>query len=183
MIRPEPKLLWRLEARDADGEMETFFVTGDHPWFVEGVGWVETSRLVAGQRIETADDQGLTILDIAPTDRVARTYNLTVTGPHTFLVGENGAVVHNCWRLGGHKNFLAWMNRIRIGGWSSDAITNTIRQGQRYPVRNNVNPANGASLYLEPGGTGRFVVVDNVTGDVLMVSRPNQLPPPALPGP
>jgi RHS repeat-associated protein len=98
LIRPEPKLIWRLEARDAGGETEVFEVTDDHPWYVEGQGWVETQGLRPGQRIETADDRGLTILDIARTDRVERTYNLTVGGPHTFLVGEDGAVVHNCRR-------------------------------------------------------------------------------------
>jgi hypothetical protein len=72
-----------------------FEVTNDHPWYVEGEGWVETQALRPGQRIETADDRGLLILDIARTDRVERTYNLEVSGPHTFLVGEDGAVVHN----------------------------------------------------------------------------------------
>lgn len=99
LIRPDPKLIWGLETRDADGEAEVFFVTDDHPWFVEGLGWVETRNLRAGQRIETADDRGLAVLDIARTDRVERTYNLTVSGPHTFLVGEDGAVVHNCKQL------------------------------------------------------------------------------------
>jgi hypothetical protein len=100
LIRPEPKLIWRLEARDADGDTEVFEVTDDHPWYVEGAeerpgSWVDTQHLMAGQRIETADDRGLLILDIARTDRVERTYNLTVEGLHTFLVGEDGAVVHN----------------------------------------------------------------------------------------
>jgi hypothetical protein len=90
-----------LETRDADGETEVFEVTDDHPWYVEGAGgtrgdWVETEHLRPGQRIETADDRGLLILEIARTDRVERTYNLTVEGLHTFLVGEDGAVVHNC---------------------------------------------------------------------------------------
>lgn len=115
LIRPEPKLLWRLEARDADGETERFFVTDDHPWFVEGVGWMETRHLAAGQRIETADDRGLTILDIAPTDRIARTYTLTVTGPHTFLVGEDGAVVHNCqWHHWTSRRIHAALQRHQV---------------------------------------------------------------------
>jgi RHS repeat-associated protein len=95
LIRPEPRVVWRLEVSDADDETEVFHVTDDHPWYVEGDGWVETQHLAADQRIETADDRGLLILEIARTDRVERTYNLTVSGPHTFLVGEDGAVVHN----------------------------------------------------------------------------------------
>ncbi len=95
LIRPAPKPIWRLDARDADDETEVFEVTDDHPWYVEGAGWVETQYLRAGQHIETADDRGLTVFGIARTDRVEHTYNLTVSGPHTFLVGEDGAVVHN----------------------------------------------------------------------------------------
>jgi RHS repeat-associated protein len=96
LIRPEPKLIWQLDARDADGETEVFHVTDDHPWLVNGAGWVETKDLRAGKVLTTVDKRGMTILDIAPTDRVERTYNLTVDGFHTFLVGEDGAVVHNC---------------------------------------------------------------------------------------
>ncbi len=112
LIRPEPKALWRLEARDADGETEVFFVTDDHPWFIEEQGWVETRALTPGQRIETADDRGLTILDNAITDRVERTYNLSVSGPHTFLVGEDGAVVHNadaCRLAGLAADVAGWL--------------------------------------------------------------------------
>lgn len=100
LIRPGPKEIWHLQARDANGEIETFDVTDDHPWFIEGAGWVETQNLRAGQHIETADDRGLLILRVTRTTRVERTYNLTVSGPHTFLVGEDGAVVHNCSWLG-----------------------------------------------------------------------------------
>ncbi len=117
LIRPEPRLIWRLEARDADGETEVFEVTDDHPWYVEGAGWVETQRLGAGQRIETADDRGLTILDLARTDGVERTYNLEVSGPHTFLVGEDEAVVHN----GACDRILAQLVR-RFGGRTSGAL-------------------------------------------------------------
>ncbi|MBL8532043.1 MAG: hypothetical protein JNK94_09935 [Hyphomonadaceae bacterium] len=74
-----------------------------------------------GQRIETADDLGLLILDIARTDRVERTYNLTVSGPHTFLVGEDGAVVHNfCTKLG-----------VRITGFVRHGINRAIGDGGR----------------------------------------------------
>jgi len=95
LIRPEPKLIWRLEALDAGGETEVFEVTADHPWYVETIGWVETKDLRAGQRIATADARGIAIVEIAPMDRVEHTYNLTVDGPHTFLVGDDGIVVHN----------------------------------------------------------------------------------------
>lgn len=96
LVRPEPKVIWELIARDADGETEAFSVTDDHPWYVERAGWTETQQLKVGQRIETADSRGATILSIARTDRIEQTYNLTVSGLQTFLVGDDGLVVHNC---------------------------------------------------------------------------------------
>lgn len=115
LIRPEAKPLWRLEVRNNDGETEVFHATDDHPWFIEGVGWVETQSLGAGQRIETADDRGLSIIDIARTDRVERTFNLSVEGLHTFLVGENGAVVHNACPLGDlARRIAAWLGPFRV---------------------------------------------------------------------
>lgn len=100
LIRPEPKSLWRLETRDAEGNVEVFYATEDHPWFIEDAGWVETRGLQRHQRIETADNNGVLVVTISPTGRMEATYNLTVDGPHTFLVGENHAVVHNgCERL------------------------------------------------------------------------------------
>ncbi|MBL8537074.1 MAG: hypothetical protein JNM59_06685 [Hyphomonadaceae bacterium] len=95
LIRPEPKVVWRLEVENVDGTMEVFGATDDHPWFVEGVGWVQSRDLSVGQRIETSDDRGLAVLHVEATDRVEATYNLTVSGPHTFLIGSNGAIVHN----------------------------------------------------------------------------------------
>jgi RHS repeat-associated protein len=95
LIRPDPKLVWRLEARDADGELEVFFATDDHPWLIQGLGWVETKSLRAGQVLTTADGRGMAVVEVAPTDRVERTYNLSVAGFQTFLLGEDGAVVHN----------------------------------------------------------------------------------------
>jgi RHS repeat-associated protein len=112
LIRPEPRLIWRLEARDADGETEVFEVTDDHPWFVKGVGWVETKDLRAGQTLTTADKRGMTISEVAPTDRAERIFNLTVEGFHTFLVGEDGAVVHNCKRWSSGRQALEEMAAI-----------------------------------------------------------------------
>jgi RHS repeat-associated protein len=178
LIRPEPKLLWRLEVRDADGEIETFHATDDHPWYVESAGWVETQHLQAGQRVETADDRGLLILDIARTDRVERTYNLEVEGWHTFLVGEDGAIVHNCrllWRLGIHKSATQWANRLAAGGWRPGDITRVIRQGDRAFAPNLVNPGNSATRFTD-SATGRFVVRDDVTLEILQVSRPGFVP-------
>jgi RHS repeat-associated protein len=95
LIRPDPKPIYELVARNPLGQRVTFFATDDHPWKIQGAGWVETARLKKSNRIQTAKAQSLLIESITLTARVERTYNLTVTGWHTFLVGDDGAIVHN----------------------------------------------------------------------------------------
>lgn len=74
LICPEPKPLYLLTLRDAWGEIETFHATDDHPWKVEGKGWVETIALAEGDRIDTASGEDLVLLSVALTERVEQTY-------------------------------------------------------------------------------------------------------------
>jgi RHS repeat-associated protein len=95
LIRPQPKPLYALQLLDAGGETEMFEATDDHPWKVEGKGWVETADLLPGDRIDTASGADMVVTSLQKTERVEHTYNLTVADWHTFLVGEDQAVVHN----------------------------------------------------------------------------------------
>lgn len=72
------------------------------------------------------------------------------------------------WTLGGNHTPAQWAGRMARRGWTADQITEAIAGGQRHPAVNNVNPANGATRYVHPG-TGRSVVVDDVTGEVIHV--------------
>lgn len=95
LIRPEPQATYALVLLDGGGEREVFTSSADHPWFVVGKGWVETVNLASGDRIVSAEGADLVVQSLTPTERTERTFNLEVSGPHTFLVGEDGAVVHN----------------------------------------------------------------------------------------
>jgi hypothetical protein len=53
-------------------------------------------------------------------------------------------------------------------GWTAQLITYAIQNGQQFPAVNNVNPSNGATRYVHPA-TGRSVVVDDVTAEVIHV--------------
>jgi hypothetical protein len=53
-------------------------------------------------------------------------------------------------------------------GWTPDQITEAIQNGPKFSATNNVNPVNPATRYVHPT-TGRSVVVDNVTGEVIRV--------------
>ena len=59
-------------------------------------------------------------------------------------------------------------------GWTRQDILDTIQNGKEYE---GVNKATGGpATEFVNSLTGKFVVIDNVTGQVLQVSRPGMLP-------
>jgi hypothetical protein len=52
--------------------------------------------------------------------------------------------------------------------WTPQQITEATQQGQPFAAVNNVNPNNAATRYVHPT-TGRSVVVDDVTAEVIHV--------------
>jgi hypothetical protein len=53
-------------------------------------------------------------------------------------------------------------------GWTPEQITEALANGQRFPAVNKVNQRNSATRYVHPA-TGRSVVVDDVTNEVIHV--------------
>ncbi|MBM3602245.1 MAG: hypothetical protein FJX22_00470, partial [Alphaproteobacteria bacterium] len=74
------------------------------------------------------------------------------------------------WTLSGSKTKTRWENQLRDRDWTAEQITDTIKNGKEFVAPNKVNPANTATRYHMPG-TNRFVVVDDVTKEVLQVSK------------
>ena len=61
-----------------------------------------------------------------------------------------------------------WQKQMEQRGWAPKQIDVALADGQKHPAQNKVNPANSATRYVHPE-TGRSVVVDDVTGEVLYV--------------
>ncbi len=79
-----------------DGELvET---TPEHPFFVEGAGWVPAGELLLGDRVRSADGAGVVeaLVSVASPQVM---YNLTVAEAHTFYVGDGQWLVHNACPL------------------------------------------------------------------------------------
>jgi len=72
------------------------------------------------------------------------------------------------WKWGSHKTSQKAARQMAQRGWTDAQIDEAVQNGQQHPAPNNVNPANGATRYVNPS-TGRSVVLDNVTGEVLHV--------------
>jgi len=80
---------------DADGQRETLRTTDDHPFWTAR-GWVEVRHLRIGDRITLGGRGHATILSIAPTNEISTVYNFEVDEFHTYFVGNQGVLVHNC---------------------------------------------------------------------------------------
>ena len=72
------------------------------------------------------------------------------------------------WNLGGPKSATKWQNQMVKRGWTPQQIDEAMAGGQKFSAVNNINKGNAATRYVHPQ-TGRSVVVDNVTNEVLHV--------------
>lgn len=73
---------------------ETIETTDDHPFWVEGRGWLRADNLWNGAPLGRRDGVSSSICGARRTGRTMRVYNLTVEGDHTFFV-VGGTWVHN----------------------------------------------------------------------------------------
>ena len=82
---------------NAEGEQETIDSTPEHPFYVEGLGWVEASALHPGMTIWFSNGTKGTVEDISNEglEEPVTVYNFEVAEFHTYFVGECGALVHN----------------------------------------------------------------------------------------
>ena len=82
---------------NAEGEQETIDSTPEHPFYVEGLGWVEASALHPGMTIWFANGTKGTVEDISNEglEEPVTVYNFEVKDFHTYFVGECGVLVHN----------------------------------------------------------------------------------------
>lgn len=77
------------------------------------------------------------------------------------------------WKLGKHKSSQKWENRMESRKWTEQQITDTIKNGKKYPAPNNVNKGSEAARY---DYKGRFVVRDEMTKEILQISDENFIP-------
>ena len=82
---------------NGEGVQEVIDSTPQHPFYVEGKGWVEASALHAGMTIWFANGTKGTVEDISNEglEEPVTVYNFEVADFHTYFVGESGVLVHN----------------------------------------------------------------------------------------
>lgn len=86
--------------------------TDNHPFWVEGKGWVFADELQIGDKLQKADGSNLTIdkVEFVKLDEPVTVYNFTVEDYHTYYVTDIGIWVHNTqcnlskWNKGSFNN-------------------------------------------------------------------------------
>lgn len=80
------------------------------------------------------------------------------------------------WRPGAHHSETQWANKMADRGWTPKSIDEAIEGRTTFPAENRVNPGNSATRYVHPK-TGRSVVIDDVTKDVLYIEKEGHVNP------
>lgn len=89
------KSILNLSLADGEGNEEVFGVTPEHPFWVNGKGWVDAKDLQVDNEVATFEGKILSVKSIIPDTERHTTYNFEVADYHTYFVGKQGAWVHN----------------------------------------------------------------------------------------
>ncbi|WGZ96377.1 MAG: polymorphic toxin-type HINT domain-containing protein [Candidatus Thiothrix putei] len=98
-----------VEAHDSDVRLltvasvsgETVITTSDeHPFFVEGKGWIRADELQTGDQLVSLKGDRLTLKGSERIDSAIEMYNLEVADFHTYAVSDQELWVHNTCKLG-----------------------------------------------------------------------------------
>lgn len=157
-----------------DGEwIET---TPEHPFYVEGKGWVNAEDLQFGDQVYQADGTTGVVWIKWNVYKTQEMYNLSVDTAHTFFVGEGQWLVHNC---GGNSWWADEKVTKQMNGkrnWSSsdidDVLSNPVDTASTRDTRHNINSVvtdqGPATAYYR--ADGHYVVQHDITGEIIQVS-------------
>ena len=74
---------------------QKIFVTAQHPFYVEGKGWVKVQYLQKGDMLKAKDDAQEKLLQIVLLKQKEIVYNIEVEGNHNYFITKSNIMVHN----------------------------------------------------------------------------------------
>ena len=116
-------------------ENQEIKTTSTHPFWVEGIGWVDAGELKPGDRLVMYSGEVLEVKEayVEYLDRPVKVYNFEVEDWHTYFVSEYNVFVHNTQGCGGSG----------------------VRSGGRSKAEQGFNTFNEAKKALGPAGEGK----------------------------
>ena len=130
---------------------EEIVTTVDHPFYVQGRGFVEAGKLLVGDKLLDVNGNVLLVenLDVELTGDSVKVYNFQVEDYHTYHVSGFGVLVHNA---GGYERSQKYSNN-----WSDESLSKTV--DKIAPESKPVKTSSGKEIYNNPK-TGKQVVYD-----------------------
>ena len=130
---------------------EEIVTTVDHPFYVQGRGFVEAGKLLVGDKLLDVNGNVLLVenFDVELTDDSVKVYNFQVEDYHTYHVSGFGVLVHNA---GGYERSQKYSNN-----WSDESLSKTV--DKIAPESKPVKTSSGKEIYNNPK-TGKQVVYD-----------------------
>ncbi|MGG1644382.1 polymorphic toxin-type HINT domain-containing protein, partial [Paenibacillus sp. NRS-1782] len=132
LYRNDKEIIYELTIGD-----QVIETTDNHPFWVEGKGWVLAADLQVGDKLQQSNGNTLAIDNIENVkhDEMVKVYNFTVADFHTYFVSDLGIWVHNTgcdvmkvWDLEGtgdaisKKTLKNITENMKKNGWDGDPI-------------------------------------------------------------
>ncbi|KOP68476.1 hypothetical protein AMS62_26965 [Bacillus sp. FJAT-18019] len=152
--------------------------TDNHPFWVEGKGWVFADDLQVGDKLQKADGRNLTIdkVEFVKLDKPVTVYNFTVADYHTYYVTDIGIWVHNtnCIKTGdktpgGHSFSEHGAQRANERGFTPQTIDNTINNNKKNRKSKVDDQGRKTWEYTDARGNK---IVTNESGGIVSVHSP-----------
>ena len=84
-----------LTTRSGAGDFETVAVSDNHPFWVDGTGWVDSGDLEPGMLLRDANGQEVFVVSVEAQGFSETTFNIEVDEHHNFFVGDQQVLTHN----------------------------------------------------------------------------------------
>lgn len=110
-----------------DGTQRVLQTTDEHPFWTSR-GWVRADSLVAGDQLKTMTET-VSVLSVRLTSERRPVFNLEVAGNRNFLVGPDGALVHNC-DIGRSLDF----NHVGYKGHPNETVLEHLKKHEKDTV-------------------------------------------------
>lgn len=136
LYRNDKEITYELTLED-----QVIETTDNHPFWVEGKGWVLAVNLQVGDKLQQSNGNTLTIdnIKIVKHDELVKVYNFTVADFHTYYVSSLGIWVHNinCGDKtpGGRIFTKHGAERADERGFTSETIDNIINNNKKNRVK------------------------------------------------
>ena len=127
--------IYEVVVKHSNNSTETFKTTKEHPFWVEGIGWLKASLLEQGMTL--LDKHGLPNVTILSQTKLTHTdtvYNFEVQDFHTYHIGEFGVWVHNadcCDVIQGNAGSKRQ--------WDTNLNKQTLNPNTRHEVNNGIH--------------------------------------------